>query len=82
MLEIKKIVGNSAETFFIINNGKIIVASSEFRAKSGKIDGFIVYKEGIKYCDTNIPLTPQEITELIEQYEKYKLTHIDVVDWA
>lgn len=32
MLEIKKIVGNSAETFSKINNGKIIVAGSEIRA--------------------------------------------------
>ncbi len=82
MVEIKEIVGNSAQTFFKMTDGKIIVAGSEFRAKSGKIDGFIVYKDGIKYFDTNTNLTPQEITELIEQYEKYKSTHIDVVDWA
>ena len=82
MVEIKEIVGNSAQTFFKMSDGKIIFASSEFRSKSGKIDGFIVYKDGIKYFDTNTKLTPQEINELIEQYEKYKLTHIDIVDWA
>lgn len=81
MVEIKEIVGNSAKTFFKMTNEKIIVASSEFRAKSGEIDGFIVYKDGMKYYDTNIKLTHQEITELIKQYEKYKLTHTDVVDW-
>lgn len=82
MIEIKEIVGNSAQTFFKMSDGKIIIASSEFRAKSGKIDGFIVYKDGIKYFDTKIKLTPQEITELIQRYEKYKLTHMDVVDWV
>lgn len=82
MVEIQKIVGNSAEIFFKMVDGKIIVASSEFRAKSGKIDGFIVYKDGIKYFDTNESLTLQEIAELIEKYEKYKLTHPDIVDWA
>lgn len=82
MVEIKEIVGNSAQTFFKMSDGKIIIAGSEFRAKSGKIDGFIVYKDGIKYFDTNTKLTPQEITELIQLYEKYKLTHIDVADWV
>lgn len=82
MVEIKEIQGNSAQTFFKMGNGTIVVAGSEFRAKSGKIDGFIVYKDEIKYLDTNINLTQQEIAELIEQYEKYKSTHSDVVDWA
>lgn len=82
MAEIKEILGNSAETFFKMTNGKIIIASSEFRAKSGEIDGFIVYKSGMKYFDTNIKLTPQEIAELTKQYEKYKLTHTDIVDWV
>ena len=40
------------------------------------------YKEGIKDYNTGIALTQQEISELVEQYEKYKLTHTDVVDWA
>ena len=38
--------------------------------------------EGIKDYNTGIALTQQEISELVEQYEKYKLTHTDVVDWA
>lgn len=66
MAEIQEVVGNSAQTFFKMTNGKIIVAGTEFRAKSGKTDGFIVYKDGIKYFDTNTNLTLQEITELIE----------------
>ena len=49
MIEIMKIIGNSTKTYFKMSNGKMIVANSEFRAKSGNIDGFIVYKEGIKY---------------------------------
>ena len=81
-MEIKEIVDNSAQTFFKMTNGKIIVAGSEFRAKSGEIDGFIVYKNRIKYFDTNTNLTPNEITELVEQYERYKSTHIDIVDWV
>lgn len=82
MTEIKEIVGDSSKTFFKMTNGEIIVAGSEFRAKSGEIDGFIVYKNGIKYYDTEVYLTQQEKSELIERYEKYKLTHVDVVDWA
>ena len=42
----------------------------------------VVYKEGIKDYNTGIALTQQEISELVEQYEKYKLTHTDVVAWA
>lgn len=82
MVEIKEILGNSAQTFFKMTDGKIIVAGSEFRAKSGKIDGFIVYKNGIKFLNTNIYLTSQEIDKLIKQYEKYKSTHNDVIDWV
>ena len=48
MEEIKEILGSSCNTYFKMTNGQIFVASSEFRAKSGEIDGFIVYKEGIK----------------------------------
>lgn len=82
MIEIKEIVGSSSETYFKMTNGEIIVASSEFRAKSGEIDGFIVYKDGIKYYDTEVYLTQQEKSELIERYKKYKLTHADVIDWV
>ena len=82
MEAIKEIVGDSCKTYFKMTNGQIFVAGSEFRAKTGKIDGFIVYKDGIKHYDTEIVLTQQEILELIEQYEKYKLTHLDIVDWA
>ena len=82
MEEIKEILGSSYDTYFKMTNGQIFVASSEFRAKSGEIDGFIVYKEGIKDYNTGIALTQQEISELVEQYEKYKLTHTGVVDWA
>ena len=46
------------------------------------IDGFIVYKEGIKYFDTGILLTPHETIELIKMYDEYKLNHIDIVEWA
>lgn len=82
MEEIKEILGSSCNTYFKMTNGQIFVASSEFRAKSGEIDDFIVYKEGIKDYNTGIALTQQEISELVEQYEKYKLTHTDVVAWA
>ena len=82
MEEIKEILGSSCNTYFKMTNGQIFVASSEFRAKSEEIDGFIVYKEGIKDYNTGIALTQQEISELVEQYEKYKLTHTDVVAWA
>ena len=82
MEEIKEILGSSCNTYFKMTNGQIFVASSEFRAKSGEIDGFIVYKEGIKDYNTGIALTQQEISELVEQYEKYTLTHTDVVAWA
>ena len=82
MIKIKEIVGNSTKTYFKMTNGKIIVANSEFRAKSGNIDGFIVYREGIKYFDTGILLTPHEIIELIKMYDDFKLNHIDIVEWA
>ena len=56
MEEIKEILGSSCNTYFKMTNGQIFVASSEFRAKSGEIDGFIVYKEGIKDYNTGIAL--------------------------
>ena len=45
MEEIKEILGSSCNTYFKMTNGQIFVASSEFRAKSGEIDGFIVYRQ-------------------------------------
>ena len=50
MEEIKEILGSSYDTYFKMTNGQIFVASSEFRSKSGEIDGIIVYKEGIISC--------------------------------
>ena len=82
MAEIEKIIGDSGRTFFRMTDGQIIAASSEFRAKSGKIDGFIVYQEGMQYHGTGVYLTQQEIAELMERYDIYKQTHHDVVDWA
>lgn len=38
--------------------------------------------EEIEDYGTGIALTQQEISELVEQYEKYKLAHTDGVSWA
>lgn len=82
MTEIENIIGDSGRTFFKMTDGQIIAASSEFRAKSGEIDGFIVYKEKMQYHGTGVYLTRQEISELVERYDAYKLAHHDVVDWV
>lgn len=82
MLKIKKITGDSGKTFFKLADSTIIIADSEFRAKSGKIDGFIVYRDTMKFYESNTSLSSQEIDELVKQYEKYKIAYSDIVDWA
>ena len=82
MDRIKRIRGNSGYTFFEMINGEVIIADSEFRARSGEIDGLIVYRQGIRYKDSNIGLSPQEVDELIAQCKKYELVNGDIVDWV
>ena len=69
MEAIKEIVGDSCKTYFKMTNGQIFVAGSEFRAKTGKIDGFIVYKDGIKHYDTEIVLR-QHRTKILQNSGK------------
>ena len=68
MEEIKEILGSSYDTYFKMTNGQIFVASSEFRAKSGEIDGFIVYKEEISECDSNGRVSIDRIVDYFIDY--------------
>lgn len=65
-----------------MSSGEIIIASSEFRARFGKIDGLIVYLDGIKYKESNIKLSQEEVHQLVERYNEYKLLHDDIIDWV
>ncbi len=79
---IKSIKGNYGRTFIELNNGQMIVANSEFRAKAGKIDGVFVYTQNLKYKETDISLTAEEIEELIKQYEIYNEDKKDFIEWV
>lgn len=81
MDEIKSINGNYGRTFIELNNGQMIVANSEFRAKSGKVDGVFVYTKSLKYKETDISLTAEEIEELIKQYGIYNEDKKDFIEW-
>lgn len=81
MVQIKKITGDSGHTIITMSDGTIIEACSEFRAKSGKIDGVLVYKDSIKHKETGICLAESELCNLFEVYEEYEKEHGDFIDW-
>ena len=81
MDEIKSIKGNYGRTFIELNNGQMIVANSEFRAKSGKVDGVYVYTQSLKYKETEVPLTTEEIDQLVKEFEKYNKDKRDFIWW-
>lgn len=83
MAEIIKVSGTSGKIFFDMSDGNNIIGDGEFRAASGKLDGFIVYKDSLRYKNSGTKLSPEEIDELLEAYESYKSVFIDwVIDFA
>lgn len=82
MNRIKAIKGNYGKTFIELNDGNIIVGNSEFRAKSGKVDGVFVYTKSLKYKETEVPLTAEEIEELMKEFEIYNKDKRDFIEWV
>lgn len=79
---IKSIRGNYGRTFIELNDGSIIVGDSEFRAKSGKVDGVYVYTQSLKYKETEVQLTAEEIEELMKEFEIYNKDKRDFIEWV
>ncbi|MBR3833923.1 MAG: hypothetical protein IKJ73_06370 [Lachnospiraceae bacterium] len=79
---IKSIRGNYGRTFIELNDGSIIVGDSEFRAKSGKVDGVYVYTQSLKYKETEVQLTAEEIEELMKEVEIYNKDKRDFIEWV
>ena len=79
---IKSIRGNYGRTFIELNDVSIIVGDSEFRAKSGKVDGVYVYTQSLKYKETEVQLTAEEIEELMKEFEIYNKDKRDFIEWV
>lgn len=82
MNKINKILGSSSNTYFIMDSGDTIVASSEFRAESGDFDGVIVYTQSLKFKETNKHLSKEQVDDLILMYETYKNDYNDIVEFV
>lgn len=79
---IKTIKGNYDKTFIELNDGNIIVGNSELQAKFGKVDGVCVYTKSLKYKETQVPLTSEEIDELMKEFEIYNQDKRDFIEWV
>lgn len=81
MREIKKIYGDSSGITFELDDTQIY-GMSEFRAKSGKIDGYILYSDTLKY-ENGIYLSLQDKIKLKQLYMQYIQfnSYDDFVDW-
>ena len=57
-----------------------IVGNGEFRASSGKVDGFILYADTLRY-ENGEKLSRNEQENLKRLYQHFVLGHEDFIDW-
>lgn len=76
---IKKIYTNSSSVTFDCN-GVAIIGSGEFRAISGKLDGFILYSDTLHY-ENGEKLSRNEQENLKSLYQQFILNNEDFIDW-
>ena len=57
-----------------------IIGSGEFRALSGKVDGFILYADTLRY-ENGAKLSREEQENLKRLYQHFVLKHEDFIDW-
>ena len=80
MLEaIMKIQTTSSSVTFECGNVAII-GNGEFRASSGKVDGFILYADTLRYGNGE-KLSRNEQENLKCLYQHFILGHEDFIDW-
>ena len=57
-----------------------IIGNGEFRASSGKVDGFILYADTLQY-ENGAKLSQDEQEHLKCLYQRFVLYHEDFIDW-
>ena len=76
---IMKIHTTSSSVTFECGNAAII-GNGEFRASSGKVDGFILYADTLRY-ENGVKLSREEQENLKRLYQHFVLNHEDFIDW-
>ena len=76
---ILKIHFSSSSVTFECGNVAII-GNGEFRASSGKVDGFILYADTLRY-ENGEKLSRNEQENLKCLYQHFILGHEDFIDW-
>ena len=57
-----------------------IIGNGEFRASSGKVDGFILYADTLRY-ENGAKLSRDEQKNLKSLYQHFVWNHEDFIDW-
>ena len=76
---IMKIHTTSSSVTFECGNAAII-GNGEFRASSGKVDGFILYADTLQY-ENGAKFSQYEQEHLKCLYQHFVLNHEDFIDW-
>ena len=76
---IMKIHTTSSSVTFECGNAAII-GNGEFRASSGKVDGFILYADTLQY-ENGMKLSRNEQEHLKCLYQQFVWNHEDFIDW-
>ncbi len=77
--EIARIYADSSSVKFDCGE-IIIIGNGEFRAISGKVDGFILYADTLQY-ENGIKLSQREQKNLKRLYQRFILNHEDFIAW-
>ena len=78
---ITKIHTTSSSVTFVCGNVNVaIIGNGEFRASSGKVDGFILYADTLRY-ENGEKLSRNEQENLKCLYQHFILGHEDFIDW-
>lgn len=76
---IMKIHTTSSSVTFVCGNVAMI-GNGEFRASSGKVDGFILYADTLRY-ENGTKLSRDEQDNLKCLYQHFVLNREDFIDW-
>ena len=76
---IMKVHTTSSSVTFECGNVAVI-GKGEFRASSGKVDGFILYADTLRY-ENGAKLSREEQEKLKGLYQRFVLNHEDFIDW-
>ena len=76
---VTRILTNSSSVTFECDD-VVIIGNGEFRALSGKVDGFILYADTLRY-ENGAKLSRGEQENLKRLYQHFVLKHEDFIDW-